>query len=252
MSLMDAGPYIASSVKTSSYGGHFSRDFLFHTAAGRPLSMPRPVSAQTRNENVMKLTAARQLHNTSDAVEKLRLLCLQRGSAGILGLGKVFRRMDDNGSGDLSRDEFIKGLDDSGMAPFLEAEDYDKLFEMFDADNSGTIKFDEFIRTIRPKMSPSREALVAKAFQKLDRSGDGQVTFEDLKSVYNVRNHPDYLNGQKTERELLNKFLATFEEGGVVDGVVTKEEFFDYYSGVSASIDEDAYFDLMMRTCWKL
>ncbi|XP_065296491.1 calcyphosin-like protein isoform X1 [Dermacentor albipictus] len=218
----------------------------------RRRAMPRPVSAQTRNENVMKLTAARQLHNTSDAVEKLRLLCLQRGSAGILGLGKVFRRMDDNGSGDLSRDEFIKGLDDSGMAPFLEAEDYEKLFEMFDADNSGAIKFDEFIRTIRPKMSPSREALVAKAFQKLDRSGDGQVTFEDLKSVYNVRNHPEYLNGQKTERELLNKFLATFEQGGVVDGVVTKDEFFDYYSGVSASIDEDAYFDLMMRTCWKL
>lgn len=214
--------------------------------------MPRPVSAQTRNENALKLAAGRQLHNTSDAVEKLRLLCLQRGSAGILGLAKVFRRMDDNGSGDLSRDEFVKGLDDSGMAPFLEEDDYEKLFERFDADSSGTIKFDEFIRTIRPKMSPSREALVEKAFQKLDRSGDGQVTFEDIKGVYSVRNHPEYLNGQKSERELLKRFLATFEEGGVVDGVVTKDEFYDYYSGVSASIDEDAYFDLMMRTCWKL
>ncbi|KAH9366699.1 hypothetical protein HPB48_000874 [Haemaphysalis longicornis] len=57
--------------------------------------------------------------------------------------------MDDNGSGDLSRDEFVKGLDDSGMAPFLEEDDYEKLFERFDADSSGTIKFDEFIRTIR-------------------------------------------------------------------------------------------------------
>jgi len=34
--------------------------------------------------------------------------------------------------------------------------------------------------------------------------------------------------------------------------VVTKEEFDEYYNNISASIDDDAYFQQMMYSAWKL
>lgn len=87
---------------------------------------------------------------------------------------------------------------------------------------------------------------------KLDKTGDGEVTVEDLNGVYDASHHPKYINGDWTEKQVFAKFLEHFETPHDPDGVVTYEEFLNYYVGVSASIDNDIYFDLMMRRAWKL
>lgn len=41
-------------------------------------------------------------------------------------------------------------------------------------------------------------------------------------------------------------------ENEAPDHIVTKEEFDEYYNNISASIDDDEYFALMMNNAWNL
>ena len=89
---------------------------------------------------------------------------------------------------------------------------------------------------LQPPMSKTRISLIDAAFKKMDRTGDGIITPEDLKGVYNVRyvrilcflyitlfnkccytcpdqrrSHPKFINGEKTEEEIFKEFLRTFD-----------------------------------------
>ncbi|KAH7687874.1 calcyphosin [Aphelenchoides avenae] len=101
-------------------------------------------------------------------------------------------------------------------------------------------------------MNANRKALVEKAFKKLDKDGSGVVTVSDMNGVYDCSKHRAFLSGEKTKEQICAEFLKHFEANGHVDGKVTHQEFFDYYAGLSASIDADSYFDLMMRNAWKI
>ena len=64
--------------------------------------------------------------------------------------------------------------------------------------------------------------------------------------------------GKKTESQILQEFLETFETAhnlrtqNTADHIITREEFEEYYNNISASIDNDEYFSLMMNSAWNL
>ena len=187
---------------------------------------------------------------------KLKEKLASRGARGIIGLQRQFKIMDDDNSKSLNKYEFTKAMNDFQLN-FSQGE-IAILFDYFDVDDNGQCAYGEFLRAIRGPMNPSRKRITAQAFKKLDKDSNGWIDINDIRNVYNATHHPDVQSGKKTEEQILQEFLETFEtahamrENETPNYVVTKEEFEEYYNNISVGIDDDMYFQLMMENAWKL
>ena len=125
------------------------------------------------------------------------------------------------------------------------------VFDAFDSDRSGAIDFDEFIFGIRGQLNDRRRQLVLLAFEILDSDHSGVVELNDISAKYNADKHPDVISGKRSRDDVLREFLDTFDTIDK-DGRVTAEEFIKYYGNCSSSIDDDDYFELMIRNAWHI
>lgn len=100
-------------------------------------------------------------------------------------------------------------------------------------------------------MNAFRKRYIKMAYDKLDVNRDGLVKLDDIAKLYDASKHPDVLDGKKTPEDVYLEFLSLWDTQ-VKDGIVTFDEFCDYYSDISASIDTDEYFAEMMISSWKL
>lgn len=96
-------------------------------------------------------------------------------------------------------------------------------------------------------MSATRVNAINKAFSKLDPDRKGSTDFTTFKKTYNVDKHPRYQNGDYTKSSIFEKILTNF-----ANNIITKEDFLNYYAAISAQIEKDLYFDLLMRECYNL
>lgn len=183
------------------------------------------------------------------AFDKVKACILERGANGIKGVARVMRIMDDNGNKKLSKEEFREGILDYGLD--LDAKTLSNCFEAFDTDRNGFISFDEFLVGLRGDMNKRRQKLVNLAYEVLDVNGDGYVRYDDVEQAYNTDQCAEVLAGLKTKEEVLEEFFEQWETQDK-DGVVTREEFLEYYRNCSASIDDDDYFELMIRNAWHI
>ena len=192
-----------------------------------------------------------QVDTDNIVFRKFRDAIKKRGTVTIASLARQFRIADDNNSKTLEYDEFVRACRDFQLN--LTKNEMKVLFGLFDRDGNGSINYDEFVISIRGQLNERRKNLVESIYNKLDVDGSGQVDFDDFKLIYNAKNHPKVISGERSEEDVFKEFLKVFEisrEGKKADSILTIDEFIEYYSNISASIDSDDYFEQIIKNAW--
>jgi len=191
------------------------------------------------------------------AIGKVREILTKRsgGVSSLKSLGLQFRLLDSDNSGGLVKAELEMGLDKfmRGFGVHLSKAEIDELFKLFDVDNSGTVTYDEFLKGIRGTMGPARVEMVKLAFGQLDQRGAGVVTLEDMARIYDVSGNPLVKAGKLSKVDALKAFMNQWHLAHKKHtDDITLEDFLEYYDWISASIDRDDYFELMIRNAWHI
>ena len=245
VSAMSASTKAKTQMLAGEYNGDKVREDVVKNVAAKNLWTIELASEPSGAEPVQeapRYEGAQMMQDIKDTLKK-------RGAMMIRGIGRVFRILDDNRNRQIEKNELMWGLKDFDI--HLSEEQVVVLIKHFDRDGNGTINFDEFLVALRGDLNEDRLQYIKGAYDKLDVNKDGLVKLDDIASLYDVSQHPDVMAGRKTPTEAYKEFMSMWDTQ-VADGIVTFDEFCEYFKDVSASIDTDEYFAAMMISAWKL
>uniref|UniRef100_A0A7S1IRI4 EF-hand domain-containing protein n=1 Tax=Eutreptiella gymnastica TaxID=73025 RepID=A0A7S1IRI4_9EUGL len=178
-----------------------------------------------------------------------RLVFRCGGENAIRGLARAMCLDEQDSAQTLTRAE-VAGVF-SSLSINLDAREMDMLMKHFDINGDGQLGVAEFITALRGSMSPQRKSWSNKVWMALPKAG-GRVALAALHRAYNAAAHPDVQAGRRTEEDVEARLQETFNGSTNPSGMVTKEDFECWCAGVSAGIDSDEYFVLLMNNCWGL
>ena len=136
---------------------------------------------------------------------------------------------------------------------------YDEMHEFFtnlDVEKTGRIPTNDVIKVIKGILNDKRKSYINTIFSQIDTDKKGVIKVNDFKILFNARNHPDVLEGKKTEQEIYNQFCYTIDAyvriNNILNNKLNNEQFIDYYSGISPSIKTDEEFKNILVKVWNI
>ena len=76
------------------------------------------------------------------------------------------------------------------------------------------------------------------------------MSAEDLAYFFNGTDHPLCTIGELNERDALAHMFMSCATRGQIPNSISFNSFVDYYADLSACLDDDGYFEAVVRAIW--
>ena len=218
------------------------------------------IKNDNQNDNEYDKVDNNNLNNNNNYINNnslnlFREYIINLGAKSLIGLVRQFKLFDDNKNSTLDYTGFSKAFKASNLN--IPDNEIKNLFQMFDTNNTGYIDYIEFLGELVGDLNERRKNVILAAFSKLDLDKSGIVELNEVKNLFNTRNNPLVLNGEKNEEEIYSEFIETFQihhniTSGIKNKRVTLDEFLNYYKYISVLIPDDDLFEAIIISNWKL
>ena len=225
-----------------------------------------------KNEEINQDEIENQNNNLKEnsSLIKFRNVLISQGTKSIFRFQRMLSIYDRKHSGLISFDNFYAIF--KAYYENIPLADIKSIFSLFDSktnpnDNTDIkditmfqIKYDELLKSLIGTMPVARQLIVKKVFDSFEKENDGKILTSDIKTKFNYNRHPDALSGKNTGIEIYNNFLdflETFREynDNLRSGYsfsMSYDEFADFYSMISLCVEDDVYFEKILKNCWNL
>ena len=134
-----------------------------------------------------------------------------------------------------------------------------------------SINFDKMMKNLRGNLDNIRKIIVEDVYYKISQKFNNRINLSSLLNIFNVKNHPYYINGKFKKDIIYNDFCNSFkilhqyyfrkkinqsqnfEYNNIFDMeqlLISIEEFMEYFENISLFVDNDDDFDKILIDCF--
>jgi Ca2+-binding EF-hand superfamily protein len=121
-----------------------------------------------------------------------------------------------------------------------------------DKSKKGVMNWKDFLNIVRGEVSSSRIDAILQAYNQIDQSTSGMITYDECVDHINTSHPLCVQNGLTTIAAVDHMFTGMGVGGQSISKKATllKNDFIEYHLDMSACIDDDELFVSLMKECW--